>query len=169
MTTFQLDISFTDEVDQFAIQLFTVAYVVLCIMCIVHTMCVCVGVCVCDLDCRWVNTQVCPSFLGRTIGWWGRDWPTAGSRLMRFTSVSSAAGATFSKWEHCAGLHYLVYCQGSKHNTLHNLLEEKYIKFPPFNIFCLPAVCLFTLFKSNMIVTSIQRVRKYVVQSFTIF
>ena len=137
-----------------------------CALCALHILCVCVGVCVClcDLDCRWVNTQVCPSFWGRTMGRWGRDWPTAGSRLMRFTSVTSAAGAAFSKGERCAGLHYLVSCQGSKQNTLQNLLEEKYIKFPPFNIFC---VCMFTLFRSNMIVTSIRHMFCSPLQSFS--
>lgn len=49
-------------------------------------------VCVDDLDSRWVNSQVCPSFSGRIRGRWDWAWLDV-SRLMSFPSLTSAATA----------------------------------------------------------------------------
>lgn len=56
----------------------------------------CIWGCLCvwvdDLDSRWVNSQVCPSFSGRIRGRW--DWAGLDvSRLMSFPSLTSAATA----------------------------------------------------------------------------
>lgn len=48
-----------------------------------------------DLHSRWVNSQVCPSFgVGGITSRWGCAW-LAASRLMSFSSLTSAAAAAF--------------------------------------------------------------------------
>lgn len=58
--------------------------------------CLCVWtrcyVCADDLDSRWVNSQVCPSFGGRIRSRWDSAWLDV-SRLMSFPSLTSAATA----------------------------------------------------------------------------
>lgn len=53
---------------------------------------VCLCICVDDLDSRWMNSQVCPSFSGRIRGRWDWAWLDV-SRLMSFLSLTSAATA----------------------------------------------------------------------------
>lgn len=61
-------------------------------MCISICAHVSVLVCADDLDSRWVNSQVCPSFSGRIRGRWDCAWLDV-SRLMSFPSHTSAATA----------------------------------------------------------------------------